>query len=124
MKDKLTAKRLAREQRRRRVRRAVSGTPERPRLTVHRSLNHIYAQIIDDINHKSLVNVSSLSPDVLGKKTELKGKCALAREVGLQLAARAKSAQIARVVFDRAGFLYHGRVKALADGARQGGLEF
>ncbi len=124
MKDKQTVKRLGREQRRRRVRRKISGTPDRPRLTVHRSLNHIYVQIIDDVNRRSLVTVSSLSPAILQKKGELKGKCAVAREVGLELAAQAKRAEIARVVFDRAGFLYHGRVKALAEGARQGGLEF
>jgi large subunit ribosomal protein L18 len=91
---------------------------------VYRSLTHIYAQLIDDVQGKSLVAISSLTPEIREKRGSLKGKCAVAKEVGMLLAARAKEANITKVVFDRAGFLYHGRVKALADGAREGGLEF
>ena len=124
MKDKNVAKRKARERRRKSIRRSVSGTPEMPRLTVYRSLKHIYAQLVDDVNRRSLLAASSLSPEIQRKRGTLNGKCAVAREVGLLVAERAKEAKITRVVFDRAGFLYHGRVKAVADGAREGGLEF
>ena len=100
-----------------RVRKKISGTPERPRLVVYRSLKHIYAQIVDDVAQRTLMTVSSHGVDE-GKKTEK------STQVGLSLAARAKEAGITRVVFDRAGYKYHGRVKAVADGARKGGLEF
>lgn len=106
------------------MRRRVSGTPDRPRLTVYRSLRHIYAQLIDDVNRRSLLAASSLSPEIRAKRGELKGKCAVGREVGALLAERARRAKITKVVFDRAGYLYHGRVRAVADGAREGGLEF
>jgi large subunit ribosomal protein L18 len=99
-----------------RVRKKVSGTSERPRLVVRRSLKHIYAQLVDDTTSRTLMTVSS--QDVEGKKTEK------SIEVGKRIAARAKEAGIAKVVFDRAGYRYHGRVKALADAAREGGLEF
>jgi large subunit ribosomal protein L18 len=99
-----------------RVRKKVVGTPERPRLVVFRSLKHIYAQLVDDASMRTLMTVSDAKLD--GKKMEKSG------EVGKQLAARAKEAGITQVVFDRAGYKYHGRVKAVADGAREGGLEF
>jgi len=99
-----------------RVRKKVTGTAERPRLVIRRSLKHIYAQLVDDTASRTLMTVSS--HDVEGKKTEKSS------EVGKRIAARAKDAGITRVVFDRAGYRYHGRVKALADGAREGGLEF
>ena len=106
-----------RERRHLRVRRRLSGTGERPRLVVYRSLKHIYAQLVDDTAQRTLMTVSSSEIDA-GKKSEK------SLEVGKRIAARAKEAGIARVVFDRAGYKYHGRVKAVADGARQGGLEF
>jgi large subunit ribosomal protein L18 len=100
-----------------RVRKKVTGTAERPRLVVRRSLKHIYAQLVDDTTSRTLMTVSS--QDIAeGKKTEKSG------EVGKRLAARAKDAGVTKVVFDRAGYRYHGRVKAVADGAREGGLEF
>ena len=99
-----------------RVRKAVSGTAERPRLVVRRSLNHIYAQIVDDVARRTLMTITD--HDLTGKKVERSA------EVGRRVAAKAKEAGIARVVFDRAGYKYHGRVKAVADGAREGGLEF
>ena len=99
-----------------RVRKKVVGTAERPRLVVYRSLKHIYAQLVDDVSMRTLLTVSDAQLE--GKKTERSG------EVGKRLASRAKEAGITRVVFDRAGYKYHGRVKAVADGAREGGLEF
>jgi large subunit ribosomal protein L18 len=100
-----------------RVRNKVSGTAERPRLVVFRSLKHIYAQLVDDTTSRTLATVSDLSIEK-GKKAER------AAEVGRLIAERAKTAGISRVVFDRAGYRYHGRIKAVADGARKGGLEF
>jgi large subunit ribosomal protein L18 len=100
-----------------RVRKKVSGTPERPRLVVYRSLKHIYAQLVDDVAQRTLATASSHTVGE-GKKTDK------ASAVGKALAERAKSAGISQVVFDRAGYKYHGRVKAVADGAREGGLDF
>jgi large subunit ribosomal protein L18 len=100
-----------------RVRKKVVGTPERPRLVVFRSLKHIYAQIVDDTAQRTLLTVSDLMVGE-GKKAERSAA------VGKVLAERAKAQGINRVVFDRAGYKYHGRVKAVADGAREGGLEF
>ena len=99
-----------------RVRKRVTGTLERPRLVINRSLKHISAQLVDDVAQRTLMTVVDAA--LTGKKTEKSA------EVGRRLAARAKDAGISRVVFDRAGYRYHGRVKALADGAREGGLEF
>lgn len=124
MKDRNIIKRKNRERRRKCVRKLISGSPERPRLTVYRSLKHIYAQLIDDVSGKSLSAASSRSPRIRQKKEVQKGKCAVAKEVGLLLAEQAKKAHITKVIFDRAGFPYHGRIKAVADGAREGGLEF
>ncbi len=107
--------------RRRRVRSSLlAKSAGRPRLSVHRSQQHIYAQVIDDSAGRTLVSASSLEKDAEGGGTTV----AAADAVGRRLAERAKAAGIAKVVFDRGGFLYHGRVKALADAARAGGLEF
>ena len=100
-----------------RVRKKVTGTAERPRLVVFRSLKHITAQIVDDTARRTLITVSSTDLES-GKKTEK------STTVGKRIAERAKEAGITKVVFDRAGYKYHGRVKAVADGAREGGLEF
>ncbi len=102
-----------------RIRRRMSGTEERPRLNVYRSLNHIFAQVIDDAKGVTLVSASSLSA-----KLKTGGNVAAAREVGKLVAERAREKGIRAVVFDRGGYLYHGRVKALADAAREAGLEF
>lgn len=108
-----------RQKRQRRVRARVIGTAERPRLNVFRSLNGIYAQVIDDTKGHTLVAASTLDKDVAeAPKTEQ------AKAVGKLVAERAKAAGISKVVFDRGGYLYHGRVKALADSAREGGLDF
>lgn len=124
MKDRKIAKGAGREKRRRCVRKRISGTSEKPRLAVFRSSKHIYAQLVDDRNGRSLIFTSSVSPEILRKSEELKGKCAVGKEVGFRLAEKAKEAQITKVVFDRAGYLYHGRVRAVAEGAREGGLKF
>jgi large subunit ribosomal protein L18 len=112
--------RQARERRHRRVRAKISGTAERPRLVVHRSNRGIEAQLVDDVEGKTLAYASHI-----GVRKGFKGtKSEQAAEVGKQLAAAAKTAGIESVVFDRSGYLYHGRVKALAEGAREGGLIF
>ena len=110
-----------REIRRRRIRRRVQGAAERPRLAVFRSARHIYAQIIDDRRGVTLVSASSRDP---GLAPEGAGKTGLSTAVGKRLAERAREQGVSKVAFDRGGYLYHGRVKALADGARAGGLEF
>jgi large subunit ribosomal protein L18 len=112
--------RQARERRHRRVRAKVSGTAERPRLVVHRSNRGIEAQLVDDVEGKTLAYASHTGLPKTFKGTNSEQ----AAEVGKRLAAAAKKADIESVVFDRGGYLYHGRVKALADGAREGGLSF
>jgi large subunit ribosomal protein L18 len=118
--------RAARERRRKRVRGKISGSSERLRLCVFRSNAHIYAQIINDEDGHTLVAASTLDREMRspGSEADAKAKVAQATEVGKLLASRAKEKGLSKVVFDRAGYLYHGRVKALADGAREGGLEF
>ena len=100
-----------------RLRKKVVGSAERPRLVVYRSLKHIYAQLVDDVKNHTIATVGDLDIETM-KKTEK------ATEVGKRIAERAKAAGITQVVFDRAGYQYHGRVKAVAEGARKGGLEF
>ncbi|HIC92806.1 MAG TPA: 50S ribosomal protein L18 [Anaerolineae bacterium] len=116
-------RRLARLRRHRRVRKKVVGTPERPRLSVFRSLKHIYAQIIDDSRGHTLVAASTLDPQLRGQLDGLT-KTEQARLVGKLLAERALARGVKKVAFDRGGYKYHGRVKALAEAAREGGLEF
>ena len=106
--------------RHKRVRAKVSGTPEMPRLNVFRSEKHIYAQIIDDVNAATLCSASSVEKDFEGLGSNKEA----AKKVGLMIAERAKAKGIENVVFDRGGYIYHGRVKELADGAREGGLVF
>jgi large subunit ribosomal protein L18 len=113
-----------RQVRRYRIRKKVVGGAERPRISVYRSLNHIYAQLIDDVTGKTLVQADDKLAEVTSKVGEGKGKVGRAKAVGLILAERAKAIGIKRAAFDRGGYLYHGRVKALAEGAREGGLEF
>lgn len=121
--DKAKKKRLARERRHVRVRQRVQGTESRPRLCVFRSLKHIYAQIIDDTRGHTLVSADTLDAEV---RTQLEGKSKVAQAqlVGELLARRALAVGVQTVVFDRGGYLYHGRVRALASAAREGGLEF
>jgi len=102
-----------------RIRRKMVGTAERPRLNVYRSLNHIYAQVVDDSKGVTVVSASTVAA-----KAKTGGNVAAAKEIGRQIAERAKEKGITKVVFDRGGYLYHGRIKALADAAREAGLEF
>ena len=117
------AGKVARERRRDRVRRRLRGTDERPRLSVFRSGRHIYVQVVTDQSQKTLLAVSTLTAELraqLGKTADVNA----AKQVGLLTARRCQEKGITRVVFDRNGFLYHGRVRAVADGAREGGLQF
>ncbi|MBI5328659.1 MAG: 50S ribosomal protein L18 [Deltaproteobacteria bacterium] len=109
--------------RKRRIRRKIKGASERPRLNVYRSNNHIYAQIIEDVTGKTLVAVSTISKDIKNKIKDIK-KTEAAKKIGEFIAKEAISQGIDKVVFDRGGFLYHGRIKAVADGAREAGLKF
>ncbi len=113
-------KKQLRLKRRRRIRAKISGTAMRPRLAVFRSAKNIYAQLIDDKNGVTLAAASTMDKDFNG----FGGNIAAAKQVGLAVAERAKAAGIEEVVFDRGGFVYHGRIQALADGAREGGLKF
>jgi len=118
---------MARKERRKirqvRVRKNVRGSAERPRLCVFKSLQHIYAQVIDDNEGRTLVAISTLSPELKKELKKSKDKKA-AKEVGKLIGTKCKEKGIKKVVFDRNGFIYHGRVKALAEGAREAGLEF
>lgn len=120
---KLNPRQEARLKRRKRIRKKISGSAERPRLSVFRSSKHIYAQVIDDLNGVTLVAASTLNPEIRGQE-KVKGKMEDAKRVGKMVADKAKAQGITRVVFDRNGFLYHGRVRALATAAREAGLEF
>lgn len=115
-----TTSRLHRKER---IRKKLSGTTERPRLSVYKSLKHLHAQVIDDASGKTLVHASTLSKELKGKLDDGDKKAA-AKQVGLLIAEKCKAAKIEKVVFDRNGFPYHGRVAAIADGAREGGLQF
>lgn len=115
--------REARERRHRRLRARLAGTPERPRLNVFRSLNHIYAQVIDDERGVTLAAASTLDPELRGELAGL-NKTGQAKKVGELVAKRALAAGITQVVFDRGGYPYHGRIKALAEGSREAGLIF
>ena len=112
-----------RQRRHERARKKMVGTDERLRLSVYRSLNHIYAQIINDVEGKTLISASSLD-DPIKELKQHKGNCKTAKEVGALVAKKAIEKGIKKVVFDKSGYLYHGRIKALADAAREAGLEF
>ena len=106
------------------IRLQISGTSERPRLTVFRSLRHVYAQVVDDSTGKTLLGVSDVSKHFTEQFKDVKGQVAMGKKVGQLLARQAAEKNIVQVVFDRNGFRYHGVVKAVADGAREGGLKF
>jgi large subunit ribosomal protein L18 len=120
---KTNPKLMARRKRQRRIRKTVSGTGDRPRLSVFRSARHIYAQVIDDVRGRTLAAASTLSGEIREKLGGLK-KADAAREVGRLLAEKAKAKGISQVVFDRNGFLYHGRVRSVAESCRENGLVF
>lgn len=117
------SRQIGRQRRHERIRKNVVGTEKRLRLSVYRSLNNIYAQIIDDTSGRTLASASSLDNPVKDRQGH-KGNSATAKDVGALLAKRAQEKDIRKIVFDRSGYLYHGRVKALADAAREAGLEF
>jgi large subunit ribosomal protein L18 len=119
--DRIELKKKRLTNRRRGIRARIMGTPERPRLAVFRSLRHVYAQVIDDLSGRTLASASTR--DKAGAKSK-GGNCAAASAVGTALAERARQAGVERVVFDRSGRKYHGRIKALAEAVRKGGLEF
>lgn len=113
-----------RTRRRKIIRSKVAGTSERPRLSVYRGLNHMYAQIIDDVSGKTILSLSTVSPDLKDKTKKDTGNVKGAGLLGAALAETCKKKGVTKVVFDRSGYLYHGRVKALAEAARKGGLQF
>ena len=117
-----TSKNTTRRRVHERIRKKLMGTTDRPRLNVYRSLNHIYVQVIDDLEGKTLVSASSAEGKKESRTTG--GNLAAAKNVGKAIAERAKSKGIEQVVFDRGGYIYHGRIKALADAAREAGLKF
>lgn len=114
----------ARDRRRKHIRKRIYGTSEKPRMVVFRSNKHIYAQLVDDNEHKTITSASTCSKELSKEINKASSKTEKAKIVGKFLAGLAKDKKIEAVVFDRAGYLYHGRVKALADGAREGGLQF
>jgi len=118
--NRMTTKRVRRARRKQGVRKTVLGLPDRPRLSVFRSANHVYAQVIDDLSGKTLASASTRDKGF----SEKGAKISEATAVGRLVAERAKEKGVSKVVFDRNGYLYHGRVKALADGAREAGLQF
>ncbi|MCI0511878.1 50S ribosomal protein L18 [candidate division KSB1 bacterium] len=124
MQDKTRIKRLTRIRKRKHIRKHVNGTATIPRLVVFRSLKNIYAQLVDDESHKTLTGLSSLTKSIQEEIGSGKSKKEIAAIVGKAVAEKAKSMNITEVVFDRGGYLYHGRIQALADGARKGGLVF
>jgi large subunit ribosomal protein L18 len=124
MKDQNTLKQAARVRRKKHVRKVIRGTGNRPRLVVYRSLRNIYAQLVDDDAARTLTGVSSLTPSLKDELLKAKTPTDRSKIVGKALAQAAKEKGITRVVFDRSGFPYHGQVKAMAEAAREGGLEF
>ncbi|NOX36129.1 MAG: 50S ribosomal protein L18 [Calditrichaeota bacterium] len=115
---------MKRLDRRKRRKKKIIGTPERPRLVVYRSLKYIYGQIVDDTQQKTLFGASNLSKEIRDEVKKAKSKIEASRIVGQYIAKKALEKNIKKIVFDRNGYKYHGRVKALAEGAREGGLEF
>jgi large subunit ribosomal protein L18 len=119
----ITSKLTSRDKIKFRIRKKIIGTPERPRLNVFRSLSNIYVSLIDDINGKTIISLSTLSPEVKSNIQGVTKKSYKSKLVGKTLAQKALEMNIKKVVFDRNGYLYHGRIKAVAEGAREGGLE-
>ena len=124
MPDITIKKRVLRNKRRKHIRKTILGSSERPRLVVFKSNKHIYAQLIDDVSQTTITAASTLTKEIAAQLTDTKSKIGKAAVVGEHVAKLATDKKISKIVFDRAGYLYHGRVKALADGARKGGLEF
>lgn len=124
MSSKKNDKNYARLRNKKHISKSVFGTPERPRLVVYKSLKHIYAQLVDDINQKTITGVSSLSKDLQEQITKAKNRVEVAEIVGNGIAKKALDLKFEKVVFDRNGYIYHGRIKAVANGARKSGIKF
>ena len=124
MAEKNIAKQLSRARKRRRIRKKINGTADRPRLVVFRSSKNIYAQLVDDSLGKTIAGVSTLNPELKDSVAKAKTKTEAAKLVGKSIAEKAKSNKIESVIFDRGSYLYHGRVKAVAEAARENGLKF
>ncbi len=124
MKKIKNPKESARLRRKKHIRKRISGTPDKPRLVVFRSAKHIYAQLVDDVNQKTITGVSSLTKDLQAEIAKAGSKVEVAKVVGKGIAEKAKKLKLEQVVFDRNGYIYHGRIKAVAEGAREGGLKF
>ncbi|UCE04761.1 MAG: 50S ribosomal protein L18 [bacterium] len=124
MSSKKNEKVLARLRKKKHIRKKIFGTPEIPRLVVYKSLKHIYAQLVDDSNQKTITGVSNLTKDLKDELSKAKSRVEVAEIVGNGIAKKALDLKLDKVVFDRNGYIYHGRVKAVADGARKGGLKF
>ncbi len=124
LKKKITKNKLLRNRRKISIRKKISGTKEKPRISVYRSLKHIYAQVIDDVSEHTLVSASTLQPEFKEQKKDKMKSAEQAFLIGKILAQKCNERNIKNVCFDRNGFKYHGRVKALAEGARKGGLNF
>lgn len=122
MSAKKNDKQIARFRKKKHIRKNIFGTTERPRLVVYKSLRHIYAQLVDDTNQKTITGMSSLSKELRDEISKAKNKIEIAEIVGNCIAQKARDLKFERVVFDRNGYIYHGRVKAVAEGARKGGL--
>ena len=117
------SKEIGRQKRHGRIRRKIFGTPERPRMTVHRSLKNLYVQVVDDTQSKTIISFSTQDKEFL-KSAPKKGKVAKSEKLGQHFAARLKEKGVQKVAFDRGGYKYHGRIKALADSLRQAGIQF
>ena len=124
MSSKKNVKNYARLRKKKHISKSVIGTPERPRLVVYKSLKHIYAQLVDDVNQKTITGISSLSKDLEEKITKAKNRVEVAEIVGNGIAKKALDLKFEKVVFDRNGYIYHGRIKAVAEGARKSGIKF
>ena len=124
MSDRILKKKLARRRRHRHILNRIQGTREKPRVVVFRSNKNIYAQAVDDVSQTTLFSTSTLSKEIAKEVESAKNKVQKAKLVGKHLAEIAKENKVSKVVFDRNGYLYHGRIKALAEGAREGGLKF
>ena len=124
MSEKKNNKQLARLRKKKHIKKTVFGTIERPRLVVFKSHKHIYAQLVDDVAQKTITGVSSLTGSVKNDVSKAKNKIEAAEIVGEHLAKKAQDMKLEKIVFDRNGYVYHGRVKAVANGARKGGLKF
>lgn len=124
MSSKKNEKVYARLRKKKQIKKKVFGTPERPRLVVYKSLKHIYAQLVDDVNQKTITGMSSLSKDLHDEIAKAKNKVAVAELIGNSIAKKALDLKLDKVVFDRNGYIYHGRVKAVAEGARKSGVKF